>query len=226
MRQAAQRRFTPPEAGSPVDELSQPLAHLEERHPLLGDVHARPGLGVPPLARVAVTDPETAEAPELDLVALRQRVGDVVEDRVDDRLRLFLRQARDLRDLVDQVGFGHRRLRSFRRNPRLLAHGKLARERKECQAAQGVRPHRSRAPRGGPARASPIRRPLAWLPETMRPWGRRRTWGRWSCRPATTAAMNWPCTSSSSACSMRRSSGVIGRAKLPMSLYSPALTIT
>src|SRR6266403_632617 len=112
MRQGAQRRFTPPEGASAVDELAQSLSYLEERDPLLGHVDARSGLGIAPLSRVSMTDPEAAEAPELDLVALRQRVGDVVEDRVDDCFRLFLRQARDLGNLVDQVGFRHRLLPS------------------------------------------------------------------------------------------------------------------
>src|SRR5215510_12586683 len=112
MRQGAQRRLTPLGRTSAVDELAQSLSYLEERDPLLGDVDARSGLGIAALSRVAVTDPEAPEASKLDLVALRQRVGDVVEDRVDDRFRLFLGQARDLRDLVDQVGFRHRLLPS------------------------------------------------------------------------------------------------------------------
>src|SRR6266852_4096501 len=112
MRQGAQRRFTPPRGASAVDELAQSLSYLEERYSLLRNVDARPGLGIAALARVPVTDPEAPEAPKLDLVALRQRVGDVVEDRVDDRFRLFLGEARDLRNLVDQVGFGHRLLPS------------------------------------------------------------------------------------------------------------------
>src|SRR2546428_2696646 len=99
MRQGAQRRFTLPPGprrlvgASAGDELSQSLAHFEERHPLLRNVHARAGLRIPPLPRIPVTDPEAPEAPKLDLVALRQGVGDAVEDRVDDRLRLLLGQA-------------------------------------------------------------------------------------------------------------------------------------
>src|SRR5712691_10845787 len=112
MRQGAQRRFTPPGGASAVDELAESLSYLEERYPLLRNVDARPGLGIAPLPRIPMTDPEAPEAPKLDLVALRQRVGDVVEDGVDDRFRLLLRQARDLRNLVDQVGFGHRLLPS------------------------------------------------------------------------------------------------------------------
>src|SRR5215813_4348809 len=112
MRQGAQRRFTPTGAASAVDELAQSLSYLEERHPFLGDVDARSGLGIAALSRVAVADPEAPEAPKLDLVPLRQRVGDVVEDRIDDRFRLLLGQARDLRNLVDQVGFRHRLLPS------------------------------------------------------------------------------------------------------------------
>src|SRR5688572_30364727 len=64
---------------SRVDQLAQTLADLEEWHPLLGHVHGAPRLRVAALAGVAVTDAEAAEAPELDLVALGESVGDVVE---------------------------------------------------------------------------------------------------------------------------------------------------
>src|SRR5512145_416884 len=103
MRHGAQRRLTPPGGTSAVDEFSQSLAYLEEGHALLRDIHARPGLRVAPLPRIPVTDPEASEASKLDLVPLRQRIGDVVEDGVDDRLGLLLGQARDLRNFVDQV---------------------------------------------------------------------------------------------------------------------------
>src|SRR5438093_13482661 len=133
MRQGAQRRFTPPAGASAVDELAQSLSYLEEGDPFLRNVDARPSLGIAALPRIAVTDPEAPEAPKLDLVALRQRVGDVVEDRVDDYFGLFLGQARDLRNLVYQVGFGHRLLPSkFRGDPGSNSKSKLARRRREC----------------------------------------------------------------------------------------------
>src|SRR6266849_3890991 len=112
IRQGAHRRFTPSSAAaSRVDELAQPLADLEERNPFLGHVDVRPRLGIATLAGVPVPDPETAKAPQLDLVTLGEGLGDVVEDGIDDRLGLFLREVRDFRDFVDQLGFGHRRLR-------------------------------------------------------------------------------------------------------------------
>src|SRR5262245_27327472 len=109
MRHGAHRRFTRRRRPSRVDELAQALADLEEGNPLLGHIHGAAGLGVAALAGIAMTDAEAAEAPQLDLVPLGESVGDVVEDRVDDRLRLLLRQVRYLRDLVDQLGFRHRR---------------------------------------------------------------------------------------------------------------------
>src|SRR5262249_43795101 len=112
MRHGAQRRFTRSGSGSAVDEFSEPLSYLEERHAFLRDVHARPGLGVAPLPGVAVTDSEAAEASELDLVPLRQGVGDVVDDRVDDRFRLSLGRARDIGKFVDEVGRRHHLLPS------------------------------------------------------------------------------------------------------------------
>src|SRR5438874_1852478 len=113
MRHGAQRRFTPPAKPSSVHELAQALADLEERNALLRNVHAGAGLGIPALARVAMTDPEAAESPQLHLVALRERIGDVVEDRVDDGLRLLLREIGELGDLVDQIRFRHHRLRPW-----------------------------------------------------------------------------------------------------------------
>ena len=67
---------------------------------------------------------------------------------------------------------------------------------------------------------------FAWAPETIRPSAKARTRARSSFRPAATASMNCPCTSSSIICKIRRSSGVIARAKLPMSLSWPAFTTT
>src|SRR5687768_15718567 len=109
MRHGAHNRCTPGADSSGVDELAQPLADLEEGNALLRNVHAGAGLGIAALARVAVTDAEAAEATQLDLVALGEGIGDVVEDRVDDRLGFLLGQIRQLRDLVDQIRFGHRR---------------------------------------------------------------------------------------------------------------------
>src|SRR5262245_43645913 len=101
LRDGAHRRFTRRRRPSRVDELAQALADLEERDPLLGDVDGAAGLGVAAFAGIAMTDTEAAEAPQLDLVPFGESVGDVVEDRVDDRLRLLLRQVRYLRDFVD-----------------------------------------------------------------------------------------------------------------------------
>src|SRR5262245_30818194 len=109
MRHGAHRRFTRRRRPSRVDELAEALADLEEGDALLRDIDGAAGLGVAALAGIAMANAEAAEAPQLDLVPLGERVGDVVEDRVDDRLRLLLRQVRYLRDFVDQLGFRHRR---------------------------------------------------------------------------------------------------------------------
>src|SRR5437773_11127073 len=87
IRHGAQRRFKPARAASVrgrrglsrVDQFPQPLADLEEGHPLLRDVDRAAGLGIATLARVAMTDAEAAEAAKLDLVTFAERVGDVVE---------------------------------------------------------------------------------------------------------------------------------------------------
>src|SRR5207244_5936616 len=81
IRQGAHRRFKTPGGPSRVDELSQALANLEEGNALLRNVHGAAGLRIATLARIPVADAEAAEPPQLHLVALRERVGDVVEDR-------------------------------------------------------------------------------------------------------------------------------------------------
>src|SRR5439155_17086647 len=100
MRHGAQRRFTPPGQASRVDEFAEALADLEEGHPLLGDLDGAAGFRITSLVRIPVADTEAAEAMKLDFVALGQRVGDVVEDRDDDALRLFFRQVGELGYLV------------------------------------------------------------------------------------------------------------------------------
>src|SRR5215470_3334088 len=123
MRHGAQRRFTPPGRASRVDEFPEALSDLEEWDPLFGNVDGAAGLRIASLARIPVANTEAAEATKLDLVALGQRVSDVVEDRVDDGLGLFFRQVGELGDLVDQLGFCHLALRVMT----------LARRFRECQ---------------------------------------------------------------------------------------------
>src|SRR5262249_10516919 len=57
-----------------VDQLLQLLAGLEVGDPLGRDVDLVSGLGIAPLARAALPDPEAAEATELDLLILAQRL--------------------------------------------------------------------------------------------------------------------------------------------------------
>ena len=77
-----------------------------------------------------------------------------------------------------------------------------------------------------PPRASTMCRSFAWAPDTIRPSAKPRTCARSSFRPVATAEMNCAWTSSSKACKTRRSSGVMVREMLPMSLYCPAFTVT
>src|SRR4051794_14236949 len=69
-----------------VDQLLELLARLEVRHLLRRNVHLVAGLGIAPLPRFTPPEPETAEPPQLDLLAAMQRVDDALEDRVDDDL--------------------------------------------------------------------------------------------------------------------------------------------
>src|SRR5690606_42026366 len=74
------------EGGALVDLLAQGLAGLEVGHALLGNHHALARTRVASDARRAAIDRETAEAPDLDAVALHQGVAHGVEDRLDGEL--------------------------------------------------------------------------------------------------------------------------------------------
>ena len=80
-----------------VEPLAQVLAGLEERHELLGHRDRGAGARVAADAGRAVLDGEGAEAPELDAVAARQRIDDLVEDDVDDALDVAVIEMLDWR---------------------------------------------------------------------------------------------------------------------------------
>src|SRR6516164_5305020 len=61
-----------------VQALAQVLARLKEGNEFLGHRHGRPGAGVATDARGAVFDGEGAKAPQLDPIAARQRLDDLV----------------------------------------------------------------------------------------------------------------------------------------------------
>src|SRR5262249_18185479 len=69
-----------------VDPQTQLLPDLEEGHALRVHGHERAGLRVAPLAGLALLHHEAAEAADLDPLAAHQRLGEAVEDLVDDHL--------------------------------------------------------------------------------------------------------------------------------------------
>src|SRR5262249_23293401 len=79
----------------------QPLAHflagLEERHALLIDGNARARARVASFARRPALHREGPEATQLHAIAVRQGIGDLVEDGVDDVFHVALVQVRILR---------------------------------------------------------------------------------------------------------------------------------
>src|SRR6185436_7534963 len=62
-----------------IDQLFQLFPRLEVRHLLRRHVHLVASFRVPPLARLALPEPETAEPPQLDLLAAVQRLDDAAE---------------------------------------------------------------------------------------------------------------------------------------------------
>src|SRR5579883_2969986 len=90
-----------------VHPLLELLADLEERQPLGLHLDRVASARVAPLVRLVVSDLEAAEAPDLDALALLQRLLHRVEDAVDDQLRLALGQVQLVGDHLDQIRLGH-----------------------------------------------------------------------------------------------------------------------
>src|SRR6185295_14214444 len=67
-----------------------------------------------PRARSAMADAEAAEAPQLDLLSILERVNDAVEHRIDDDLGVLLGELSGAGDLFDQLGLGHPVLQGLR----------------------------------------------------------------------------------------------------------------
>src|SRR5208337_4031055 len=93
-----------------VDEVLQFLAWLEERNLLRRHFHLLAGLRVAAYAASPLPCPEASESPDLDLVALLQRVDDAFKNRLDDGLRLLAWKFRHPQHFLDQVGLRQRRL--------------------------------------------------------------------------------------------------------------------
>jgi hypothetical protein len=66
------------------------LPGLKKRHLLGGDLDRVAGFGIAPFAGVAASGSETAEASQLDFVALFQGVSNTCEQNVDDGFGLLL----------------------------------------------------------------------------------------------------------------------------------------
>src|SRR3569832_2924991 len=73
----------PVKPASAVDQLFELFSRLEERDFLRRHVDEGAGLRVAPLAHPPLPETEAAEPADLNLVSLRQRLFDAVEDGVD-----------------------------------------------------------------------------------------------------------------------------------------------
>src|SRR5690606_12723517 len=92
-----------------VQPFTQFLAGLEERHPLLLDLNGFPSARVASHPRRSVLYRKRAESTQLDAVACRQRLGDLVKDRVDDVFDVAQKKMRiAIGDALHQLGLDHR----------------------------------------------------------------------------------------------------------------------
>src|SRR5690349_23125435 len=93
--------------GLPVDQILQFLARLEVGHLLRRHVHLVAGLRITALARLALPQPEAAEAAQLDLLASVQRFDDALEYGVDNDFGMLLRQIGDPGHFLHELRLGH-----------------------------------------------------------------------------------------------------------------------
>ena len=70
--------------------LPEILSGFEKRNPLGGDPDCIARFGIAPFPCVPASGPKTAEAAQLDLVALPQSFGNARQQNVDDGFRLSL----------------------------------------------------------------------------------------------------------------------------------------
>src|SRR5665213_3643970 len=94
--------------GAAVDALAQVLAGLEVRHVLACQCHRFTGLGIAPLTWRTKMQREAAKAPDLDAIALCQRVAHDLEHLLESELHVLGRQMLLLRrNDLDQFRFCH-----------------------------------------------------------------------------------------------------------------------
>src|SRR6267378_7808622 len=90
-----------------IQRVLQHLRGPEGQHAARADLDLLPGLRVAADARALLADDEVAEARELDLLALLERVLDGVEHHLDDLGALLLGEPDFLAHALDHVGLGH-----------------------------------------------------------------------------------------------------------------------
>mmetsp|Transcript_18127 Transcript_18127/g.28118 ORF Transcript_18127/g.28118 Transcript_18127/m.28118 type:complete len:319 (+) Transcript_18127:4325-5281(+) len=105
-------------SGFPVQSIPKQLTGLKERYVLFFDFDCFTGAGVASSAGITLLHREGTKAAQLDPVAPRHGIGDLVENRVHDPLHIALIKMRIfVCDLLDQLGPDHgvlpRRMRSF-----------------------------------------------------------------------------------------------------------------
>ena len=101
---------------SVLESLLEGVAGLEGRALGGGDVDSLTGHGVAALPGGALTDLETAEADDLDLVAALEGVNDGIESGVDGRVRVLLGEISLCGNFIDKLSLVHYdilRIKSF-----------------------------------------------------------------------------------------------------------------
>src|SRR5277367_1959523 len=95
-------------ARAQVQRLLEDLAGLERQHAPLADLDRLPGLRVAPGPLPLVAQHEVAEAADLDLLTLAERLLHHLEDEIDELGRLLAREATHLAvQRLDDLGLRH-----------------------------------------------------------------------------------------------------------------------
>src|SRR6267143_4028444 len=90
-----------------IQRVLQHLRRAERQHAARADLDLLACLGIAAHARALLADDEVAEAGELDLLPLLERVLDGVEHHLDDLGALLLGEPDLLAHALDHVGLGH-----------------------------------------------------------------------------------------------------------------------
>src|SRR5215467_12116557 len=90
-----------------VNHLTQFFTSLKKWHTLRWNLYGITSFGIASFAGIALADTKTPKATQLHLVPFTQSLCDTIQQNVDDRFSLFLRELNLVSDLLDELCLCH-----------------------------------------------------------------------------------------------------------------------